>query len=168
MKMKNKIIILLAVFAALIVILPAQVSAAPIRDDLDFINEDVTEELWDGTSDGDSDTGEDGTSGQNTGAATDETATASSNEHINSMMEKIRGWYILGRNIAVPLAILSFASCGFKVLFNVLSTKGEYRFDAIMRQFLYTGMAIALILLLPVIVQMVIDIVKRVAWKPPK
>lgn len=156
MKSRKRIIVLLAAFTALIVILPAQVSAVPFHDDFGMVYADTTEGLLEGAGD------------EITGGDTTETATSSTNHYINGMMKKIHGWYILGRNIAVPLAILSFASCGFKILLNVLSTKGEYRFDAIMRQFIYTGLAIALILMLPVIVQTVIDIVKRVAWKPPK
>lgn len=78
-------------------------------------------------------------------------------------------WYLLIRNyIAVPIMILSFASCGFKFLYCAFMGKSEYAIDAIMKQFITTIMALVLLFLLPAIMTSVKNIVENTAWKPPQ
>ncbi len=86
--------------------------------------------------------------------------------NLEALGETILEWYSIARSVAVPLAILSFGSCGFRILSSIFMAKGEYTYDAALRQFLYTGLSLAIIILLPWLTDWVSGIAERYAWRP--
>lgn len=86
---------------------------------------------------------------------------------LDNMIDTIMVWYNLIRTyIAVPLLILSFATCGFKFWSNAFRSKGEFAHDEIMGQVIKSGIALLVILFLPVIMVEIQKIVRRLAWEP--
>jgi len=88
------------------------------------------------------------------------------NEYIDAMGDEVYRWYTIIRNyIALPLLILSYASCGFRFLFNGFMSS-PVSSDALKRQMLYATIALALLILLPHILGAARDVFGKNAWNP--
>lgn len=95
------------------------------------------------------------------------TASASTGSYLDAMNDKIIEWYKTIRKIAVLLLMLSFASCGFKIMSCVFMSKGEFAADAAKKQAFYSVLALLVLVLLPSIIMMGSDMFRATAWKPP-
>jgi len=91
-----------------------------------------------------------------------------SDQYIQQMGVKVGKWYQTIRYIAVPLLILSFASCGFRFVGVGFLQKGEFSADAVMKQFTTSVLTMIVLLLLPTILAWARSILEGLAWKPPE
>lgn len=88
-------------------------------------------------------------------------------ESIDKFNQLIMYWYRLAlRSVIFPLCALSFASCGFRLLFSgFLSAPMEL--DKVKKQILYTAIALTVTSMLPTIIGWAVGIFKTNAWQPP-
>ena len=84
------------------------------------------------------------------------------------MMQGFLSFYsILRDKIAVPLLIISYATCGFKILSAGFSSQGGSRMiDSAKKQFLYSTLALFVLCLLPSLINSTITTLKSSGWKP--
>lgn len=86
---------------------------------------------------------------------------------ISKMNDKIMYWYYLIRNyIAVPLTIISFASCGFRMVGSIFSSSPN-AMDSIKTQIKVTAIAFAVLTFLPLIIGEAREMLESTAWQPP-
>jgi hypothetical protein len=77
-------------------------------------------------------------------------------------------WYKTIRNyIAVPLMIVSFATCGYKFFMCAFMGKPEYAIDAVKKQFINTVIAMFVLFLIPVVMTIVRNLMESTQWTPP-
>ena len=69
--------------------------------------------------------------------------------------------YKLLRNIALPIAGLGIAYCGFALIFG-----SEKDAEVSKKRIFYIALAIAVLFLLPAIINSVVDLVSQFAWDP--
>ena len=75
------------------------------------------------------------------------------------------GYVYAMRGIICPLAIVSLASCGFKILFAVFAG-GRADMPKIKKQVIWTVIGIIAFAMLPTIVRTAISMIRSAAWKP--
>lgn len=75
------------------------------------------------------------------------------------------GYVYTLRGVICPLAIISLASCGFKILFAVFAG-GRADMPKIKKQIVWTVIGIVVYALLPLIMRTVIATLRSAAWKP--
>ena len=89
-------------------------------------------------------------------------------DHMTKMGNLIYKWYLIIRNnVAVPLLILSFASCGFRFLFSGFATRPGAT-DGAKTQMLYSALALGVLIFLPWILGAANDMFSKNAWTPPQ
>lgn len=89
-------------------------------------------------------------------------------DYIGEMNNIAMFWYKIIRNyIAVPLLILSFATCGYKFFMCAFMGKPEYAIDAVKKQFFNTVIAMFVLFLLPVIMSIARNLTESTQWSPP-
>lgn len=94
-------------------------------------------------------------------------APVSPDGNISDMMTQVLDWYKLIRKIAVPILIVSYASCGFTVLFSAYMERGEKARDSVRKHIMESTVALLILTLLPKIIDETIGLVKSSAWQPP-
>ena len=88
-------------------------------------------------------------------------------DDLDTMNDKTFSLYKTFRNcIAMPLVILSFASCGFKIL-SAMFTGQSQDMTKIKKQILYTVMGLFALYFLPLIFGWAKGQLEATAWKPP-
>ena len=94
-------------------------------------------------------------------------APATPEQYLDAMGDRAFSWYLTLCKIAVPLLILSFASCGFKFIGSVFVKKGEFSFDESLKHFFMSVSSLAVLLLLPLIMTWAKELLQPLGWKPP-
>ena len=90
-------------------------------------------------------------------------------QYLDEMNDIALYWYTVIRNyIAVPLMILSFASCGYKFFMCAIMTKPEYAIDETKKQFLNTIILMFVLFAIPMIMTIVRNITEASKWTPPQ
>lgn len=93
---------------------------------------------------------------------------AAGSSDINSMGNKIMEWYYLIRNkIAVPLLIVSFSSCGFRILGAGFQSKSDQTIHEAYIQFLTSSLALLVLFLLPYLIGTTREMLEQTRWRPP-
>ena len=89
------------------------------------------------------------------------TLRTSSPGDMSDFVDKINETYKLFRNIALPIAGLGIAYCGFALIFG-----SEKDAEISKKRIFYIALAIAVLFLLPAIINSVVDLVSQFAWDP--
>ncbi len=86
---------------------------------------------------------------------------------INKMSESAFGWFLFVRNfLLIPFLILRYAGCGLRILGSVFLTKGEWTIDAVKKDFLYSTLALLVIIFLPSIMSWARGLFEANRWTP--
>ena len=87
---------------------------------------------------------------------------------MENMGKNIMSWYRLIRNnIAVPLLIVSFASCGFKILFSGFNAGGDRAISEATTHFFTSMVALIVLFVLPYLIGSARQMLESTGWKPP-
>lgn len=86
---------------------------------------------------------------------------------LNSMADGIYEIYLFLRNrVAIPLIILSIASCGFRVLAATFFESGPNPTASVYKQFIVSVGVLGALFVLPKVVGYVRELLEASAWKP--
>lgn len=89
-------------------------------------------------------------------------------DYLREMNRIAMFWYKTIRNyIAIPLMILSFATCGYKFFMCAFMGKPEYAIDGVKKQFFNTVIALFVLFLLPVAMTIARNLTESTQWTPP-
>ncbi len=93
-------------------------------------------------------------------------AAGTTNAEISAMNDYAFNAYKILCRIAIPLAIVSLAFCGFKILGSIFFDMGQMDMSRLKKQIWYTVAALLVLLFLPRVMGWAIDQLKATGWKP--